>query len=834
MKAKNVTKKALSFMLSLLMIMSVVSISFTAGAASCDHSAFENDPTIEWEIIEPATCAKDGRKRTVCQVCFEPVLYAIPRDENAHIAGPWETVIHHSCTQPGLEKRYCINRCYETDVNGRPTDKLVVLDSRDIPMHDFNRLYGDDATCSMAGYEYVMCTSCYAMETRTLDIIPEAHKMSKWVTVTEATCAGNSGVRKRYCLNCDENGNQCPKTEIEYFTDYNNHIDVQWNEDARIEATCLAPGYVPGICNECGLAVSYELPQHSQAEYTVLSSTPSTCVSEGVERRVCKGDRTADGYTGCGYEYEVVLPITDKSQHVVGDWKVEKEASCTPGLRYKSCIYHSQGGRIEEEIPANGQHNYGDWVVEVEPDCSSTGVRTKTCKDCSHTVSEELPTKHNFLDWTVVEEMNCDETQLQQGTKLAKCNDCSFEKYFTIPTNHDFTTWYVISRAECGTNTPGVMERVCKSCNKRETKSYTQEHDFCDWYVSAAPVCAANGFSGRAGEYTRYCEVCKTKETKVIPVTHEFIDWKVVEYPIHKDGSPIKTGTKVGKCKFCGEEKTEIMEVEHIFGDWEVIAESVCDPDDSSKIKKGTKARSCIICSYTETEELPLHKFGEWYGFDCNSTDNTVISRNCTICGVLETKNYEKHPNLRTSVVKPSCTTSGYTVKYCPDCGITENTDIVRPTGHALDENWVTVVSATCTTEGSKYKPCSNCDYLEFVYYDKADHMLIEIEPGVEPGCTTPGKTAKSYCAECKQIFESKVLEPTGHRFDNGSEICKVCKVYFGTECTCACHSTSGMEVLVFKIICKLYQMIGINQFCKCGDMHYEEVGFLAKLFGKG
>ena len=834
MKARKLIRNTLSLMLSILMLMSVVSIAFTAGAATCDHSSFDSDPSIVWVTIRETTCAQSGLKSTSCPVCHETVYYEIPLDPEAHVIGPWETVRPSTCTQTGLEERYCINGCVYKDTNTK-----IVLDQRVTPMHNFSRLYGSDPTCVKEGYEFVMCTDCLTMETRTLPIEAEAHKMSDWVIVKEATCNEDSGERVRYCLNCDDSGNQCTKIEKEFFKDYDNHTNVKWHEDQKVEATCYADGYVPGECVDCGAYVTYTLPQHSQAVYEVISRTEPTCISTGVERRICLGDRIDGGLTGCGYEYEVVLEITEDSEHIVSDWKIAKQPSCTPGLRYRSCIYHPDADREEELIPANGQHNYGEWVVTVEPDCSSTGLREKVCADCGDTVVEELPTKHNYLDWTDVAEMNCDETAIQDGTKLAKCNDCNYQKYFTVPAAHEYGLWVIKEKADCKTGKVGTMERYCNKCGKTETKSYTQEHDYCEWYISANPVCQTAEFSGREGMYTRYCKLCKVRETKSIPVTHEFTDWKVEKYPVCSADGSFESGRTVGTCKFCGATKTETLEGGHSFGEWVVTVQSDCSRTDGNK--NGVKERKCCNCGFVEKTVVPVeHSYGayELAGYKCNDAANGTekLVRVCSKCNqtdeMILPENYKGHPNLSVSVVAPSCATSGYTVKYCPDCGYTERTDIVEPNGHQLDENWTTIGIATCTAEGSRYKACAKCDYLEFEYFEKASHMLIEIEPGIEPTCTTAGASPKSYCSVCGQIFESSIIPAVGHQFVEGSETCKICKVYMGTECACSCHSTSGIEAIIFKIINKLYQAFGINQYCGCGVMHYEEPGFLAKLFG--
>lgn len=803
MKAKTISKKSLFLVLSLIVL--TACICFSASAADCEHL---NLSANNWSVVRDATCMMSGLKQQRCPDCLELVNQEIPLDPNAHIKGPWETSKVHTCTQTGIDVRKC-------------TECSEILEKRIVPAHDYSRLYGNDATCMTEGYEVLMCTTCYDMITKTIPIDPDAHQFSEWVITKEATCVVESGERKRFCLHYDKNGVQCTAVEKEAYTDAENHTNIVWHPENTVNPTCYKEGYIPGTCLDCDEEVREVVERHTQSTYKVLSNVPATCVKVGSELRYCDG---------CGYEYTVELPI-DESNHEMSDWIIRKQASCTAGERYKRCIYHSEV-EITSEIPANGQHNYGVWTVEIEPDCSKTGLKQKVCADCNDKVTMEIPTKHNFQIWETVTEMNCDETSLQIGSKHAKCKDCNFEKYFTVPANHSFGSWVYTVKADCKTGKAGVKTRTCSVCGKQEQESYTVEHDFTDWFVTSKPSCATDNGSGRDGEYARYCKVCKTRETKVIPATHEFVDWEIIEYPRCYSDGRTESGEKVGYCKFCGKEKIEAVETEHVFGDWSVTKTNSCSSD-------GVKERKCLVCSFTETEFInAAHKFGDWYaegGFTCENKTG-LLTRQCADCNATEQKSISlNHPNLKVSVVKASCATSGYTTSYCPDCGYTAQTDIVPAKGHTLSSAWKTQNAATCESKGSRYKERLECDYLEFEYIELKAHTLIELEPGVAPTCTQEGKTAKSYCAVCKKVFESQSIAPLGHKFEEGSEICKVCKAYFGSkDCACSCHSTSGMEKIIFSIINKIYQLFGINQKCACGDLHYEEVGIIGQLFGRG
>lgn len=810
MKAKITIRNILFLMLSIILLCSLT----VMGA-----SAIENDCSCD--------LGNDGWSAYPEQSCYEQkwctthevwVLRIVDNPDN-HTPGLWTEIKPNTCQQTGLEAVLCKD-CNE-----------YVFEQRIIPAHDYQVLYGEEATCMKKGYEFQACLKCFDMRTVELPIDSKAHNMSEWQITTVATCVNESGVRTKFCLCVDENGNQCTETITEKYKDAENHVDTDWSEYTdKVAPTCNSLGYLYKTCSGCNRRISKELPRHSESESQLISTVASTCHSKGVEKRKCE----------CGLEFEIELELAPEN-HEYSDWTVTKEASCTLGELTRTCRYHYT---VSQSIPilANGEHSFGEWVTVVEPTCSLTGLEEQKCADCGKVVTRELSTKHDYTKWTEVQKMSCDESDPKNGIKIAECNNCTYEKTFTIPNLHSYGPWFIDKLSTCDKGNTGIKKRICEVCGKTEEEQYVQEHDFTNWYVTTKPVCEADGNSGLEGISTRWCRSCDLYEQKTVPVTHEFEVVDYISMPTCSD-----SGTVTVECIYCGKTENQIYEAaghkygeaeigKYVDGKWTALAESeiTCGMNVVEK-------RTCIHCLKTTSEnKIAGHTYGNWYcegGFTCGEGAK-ILTRICSRCNATQTSDNPislNHPNLKTITTEATCSTSGYTRNVCPDCGYVELVGEITPAyGHKLDASWTTKISATCTTPGSRYKACANCDYIEYQNVARTEHMIIALEAGIEATCTETGLTPKSYCAYCLTVFDSQVIPALGHERAEGSETCKRCGAYEGTNCDCACHSQSGMEKIFFNLICKLYQFFGINQNCKCGALHYEEMGFFAKLLGKG
>lgn len=819
MKAKFTAKKILSIMLAVLMIFSVVSISASA-ENNCPHISELGDEG--WETVIAPTCSSSGQARKWCEKCVDWATKTIDNTPGKnHVPGVWTEVVQHTCSSKGLKEIKCTQK-----------ECGVVIKTEEVPAHDYSVVYETAATCMKDGYRFIMCTTCYDSKTETLYKSDTLHAYGEGQVTKVATCE-EAGEKTYFCQNRDENGNTCKASYTESYTDEENHVKIIWDKKATVQPTCTQNGYVLGKCEVCETEFRKTLPMHSASHYEKLSTVPSTCHTRGSEYRRCI----------CGLEYEVELDF-DKDNHVYSEWRISKEPGCEPGERYRVCEYEYDI-KETQAIPATGEHKYGEWVVTEESTCSFTGTRVKTCSICGDKVTEDIPVKHDLAKWTTVTKMSCNEASIQQGTKYAECDKCNYKTYFIVPAVHSFGNWRISAPADCKSGKAGTKIRECSACGKTETMEYYAEHDFYNWVVSDKPVCATDKTSGKTGMYTRVCKTCGKAEHKLIPVTHEFIDVEIITYPVCYKNGQCNSGEKLVKCKHCGKESKAAIESEHNFTEWETETAGSCNSDDKSLVE-GTEKRTCKACGYVQYQSTEgKHSFTDWQlpeGTKCGDkapeNGEYRLKRTCTKCGKREEKSVSviDHPNAITITAEATCTTTGYTVERCPDCG-NENRigEIIPVLGHDLDEQWTTKVTPSCKSSGSRYKACSRCDYLEFNEIAKTEHILLEIEAGVEPTCLTPGKTPVTYCGVCFTTFQSEAIPALGHTYAEGSEVCSRCYAYAGSDknCGCACHSTAGMEGFFFKIIVKLYQFFGINQECSCGELHYDEPGIFAKLFGK-
>ena len=184
----------------------------------------------------------------------------------------------------------------------------------------------------------------------------------------------------------------------------------------------------------------------------------------------------------------------------------------------------------------------------------------------------------------------------------------------------------------------------------------------------------------------------------------------------------------------------------------------VCTPGACIVGENGLHDTLCTVCGkrldceYTEAVVDPT----------CTSAGYTVHT--CTNCGSSYLDSVvEGGHKWGTTVIPPTHTEPGYTLYECSVCKESYKTDYTAPVGHAFDEGTVTR-EATCTAEGEMTYACS-CGATHTVPIPMTEHELTSVVTA--PTCTELGYTTHS-CKHCDYSYSDTPVGALGHAWDMG------------------------------------------------------------------
>ena len=184
----------------------------------------------------------------------------------------------------------------------------------------------------------------------------------------------------------------------------------------------------------------------------------------------------------------------------------------------------------------------------------------------------------------------------------------------------------------------------------------------------------------------------------------------------------------------------------------------VCTPGTCIVGENGLHDTLCTVCgkrldcAYTEAVVDPT----------CTSAGYTVHT--CTNCGSSYLDSVvEGGHKWGATVIPPTHTEPGYTLYECSVCKESYKTDYTAPVGHAFDEGTVTK-EATCTAEGEMTYACS-CGATHTVPIPMTEHELTSVVTA--PTCTELGYTTHS-CKHCDYSYTDTPVGALGHAWDMG------------------------------------------------------------------
>jgi hypothetical protein len=215
-----------------------------------------------------STCYEFGESSIHCTRCDARTSIKIV-EKKEHDLGSWEIVENATCTKEGLEQRGCKNCDYSEQ---RSTEALG---------HDWTAWQTKKAaTCTEEGLEDIECSRCDAVrEERAIAKI--AHDFGEWQVVKEPTCT-EDGAEKRKCKNCIEEESRGVLATGHVWGDYT--VDVA--------AKCLVAGSKSIYCTVCGVkqdGSTTTIPAlgHDYSSVWTLFDENSSCLGGGYEARHC-------------------------------------------------------------------------------------------------------------------------------------------------------------------------------------------------------------------------------------------------------------------------------------------------------------------------------------------------------------------------------------------------------------------------------------------------------------------------------------------------------------------------------------------------------------------
>ena len=343
--------------------------------------------------------------------------------------------------------------------------------------------------------------------------------------------------------------------------------------------------------------------------------------------------------------------------------------------------------------------------VVTDPTCTEQGYTTYVCQCGESYVDTYVPaTGHPLRQWIVEEEPNCTET----GSERRECSKCSyFEVREIAAVGHKYNK--VVTSPTC--TEEGYTTHTCH-CGDSYVDSRVEALD----HVWNAGVITKEPTEEETGLCLQTCARCAGTRTVILPTTDHVHDYHTAV----TDPACTEQGYTTYTCE-CG----------HSYAGDFVDA----------------LGHDLVFCP----ERKPTCEQDGWEAYEeCNRCDYT------TYWLILA----EGH-QYSSTVVPPSCTEDGYTLRECTVCGFNSVIDYVDALGH--EEVILESVAPTCSTSGlTEGSYCATCHEI-LVPQQTLNALGHTYKSSVKaPTCTEQGYTA--YVCQCGEISHvDSYTDPLGH-----------------------------------------------------------------------
>ena len=258
---------------------------------------------------------------------------------------------------------------------------------------------------------------------------------------------------------------------------------------------------------------------------------------------------------------------------------------------------------------------------------------------------------------------------------------------------------------------------------------------------------------------TKYWTLKITQDGK--PHSHSWGSWSTTA------GTCTTKGSKTRKCSSCGQTQTESTDYDSSnHGSNGTKTKTV----DATCTSNGYKVSVCKGCGAERGARTTINKLGHNWGSWVTDKDSTCAAtgskhRVCQRCGQKQTETIEKkaHTNSgQQKKVEATCTTDGYTVSICANCGAELGSRTVIKAAHTWG-SWITDKEAGCETSGQRHRICKKCNAREDGTINPLGHQMQGRVNRQAPTCTKDGYQIV-VCSRCgKEQGQREILKATGH-----------------------------------------------------------------------
>ncbi len=430
------------------------------------------------------------------------------------------------------------------------------------------------------------------------------------------------------------------------------------------KATCTAAAQYKKVCELCGHVETYTKGEALGHKYGDVQTTPATCAAKGEKYKVC---------SVCANK--VVVEVLEFTSSAVNG------------------VYADYETAAKEHVLVGEKENYRPG------DCLNIGLDRYTCEKCGDVFVQTGKGGEGHVVGEIKVPAVAPTCTTAGNTAGYICSACGAEVASLPLAALGHTMTEVVAKDETCDEDGDVAHFHCATCGKNFKDAEGTEE------ITTAVVIPATGHNFVAGVCTECNYTC----------THTL---DLIEISIADCKDKGTYGYKYFACDDCGYECwTNFVDIPaHEYEEGVITVKPNCTT-------KGEKADVCTGCGKKENVVvLPETHYNEAGDAIIDSCIDTTEDRLCVVCNTTIGKAH----NEITTVVDNTCTTLGYTIVACGDCGEVISTVANTTLG---DHKYGTpvIVDSTYTKEGTKTEVCTECGYNKVTTIEKKSGLNIDL-----------------------------------------------------------------------------------------------------------